>query len=260
MGKLLLIMAVFVLLSTAKAQQSDQKIENQIDSGASFVEDQLEKEDQELEEIQNQKRARDKIDYSETKEATAYSDLVTIQKTMLPKSKRFRGMLGLTFLPNDVFFTTLGIDGRLGYDFTETWGVEAEGLFLTSIKGEDLKGLEDTQKIRIENMSSLKNYLGVNMVFTPFYGKTAMFNNKIIPFEIYQTIGIGKVAAGNSSEATAIKLGIGELFSWDKQRAFRLELSFLFYKSKTILNTEQNSNILLLTLGFENFFTKVGDR
>lgn len=255
MKQLGLLVAVLLLFVSAHAQ-----VEEQIDESVQFAEDQLDKEDQELEQIQNLQKAREKVDYSNVKETTPYSDMVTIQKTMLPKSQRFRVMGGISFLPNDVFFTTFGLDARLGYDFSESFGTEVGALFLTSKASEDLKEVESQQRVAINNLSSLKSFWGASVVFTPFYGKTALNNSRIIPFEIYQSIGIGKVDAGNSSQATAIKVGVGELFSWDNQRAMRLELSFLFYKSKTIANTDQNSNVMLLTIGFENFLTKVGGR
>ena len=254
MRQLCLLLAALLAFSTEASAQ----VEDQIDD-AQFIESTLEKEDQELEEIQSQQRARDKVDYSGAKEATPYSDLVTIQKTMLPKSKRFRGMLGLSFLPNDVFYTTFGLDARFGYDLTETWGMEGEALFLSSMKGEDKKGLEETQGVRIDSLSTLRSFYGFSVLYTPFYGKTA-FGSKIVPFEIYTILGLGQVSAGNSDQSAAIKVGVGELFSWDRTSALRLELSFLFYKSKTILNTEQNSNVLLLTIGYDRFFTKAGGR
>ena len=249
---------IVCVLALSLASTSWAQVEDQVDS----IESELQKEDRPVPSSRPLRKAgqQQKIDYSQVKEATPYNDLAIIQKSFMPKTKRLQINGGLVMVPNDLFFDTFGADLKLGYHFNETWGIEAEGTFLTSSKSRVTKDMLSKQGISVKNQVTAKNFMGANVYYSSIYGKTALWDRKIIPFEIYFTGGMGLVDTTATKGATAIKAGIGELFTIDKNRAARLELSMIFYSEKDLAGNTQNVNSMFLTFSFEQFLTRVGDR
>lgn len=234
------------------------QVEDQVDS----IESELQREETPITPSRPLKKTgpTQKIDYSQVKEAMPYSDLAIIQKSYMPKTERFQVNGGLVMVPNDLFFDTFGADLKLGYHLNETWGVEAEGTFLTSSKARVTKDMQSKQGINVKNQVTAKNFIGANIYYNSIYGKTALWDRKIIPFEIYFTGGLGMVDTTTTKGSMGIKAGIGELFTIDKNRAARLELSMIFYSAKDLAGNTQNVNSMFLTFSFEQFLTKVGER
>ncbi len=192
-------------------------------------------------------------------EAKSKSNIVVIQKNYMPKSGRFNLSGGLTLFPSDVFFKTFGAQVRAGYHLSETWGVELTGILLTSSKSTELEDLESKQSVTASSLATLKNYFGANIYFSNSYGKYALSDRKIFPFEIYQTVGIGSVLTDKSS-SPAFSLGIGQLLSLSRNDAVRLDLSLLFYQTETLTSQKQQASSLLVTFSYDALFPSVGKR
>ncbi len=193
------------------------------------------------------------------KEAKAKSNIVVIQKNYMPKSGRFSASGGLTLFPSDVFFKTFGAQLKLGYHLSETWGAELTGILLTSSKSTELQDLEAKQSVTASSLATLKNYFGANIYFSNSYGKYALSDRKIFPFEIYQTLGIGSVLTDKSA-SPAISLGVGQLLSLSRNDAIRLDLSLLFYQTETLTSQKQQASSLLVTFSYDALFPSVGKR
>lgn len=257
-------------MGPAKAQDSEGKdlVQDQVQS-IEQVEGQLGQEEQAQDDAKeaairspNQPAPKppQQLEYKEISPGQVRETMAVVQLTLMPKSERFYWNASGTFLLNDVLYKTIGADARLGYFFNETWGTELQGLWMTSQKGEELKDLEDKQRVSGENSVWLKNFMGVSVIFNSIYGKMALWNRKIYPFEIYQTMGYGKVGTGNAGQSDAIKLGIGQVFAFDKNSALRVDLTMLSYQAKNTLGNTQAVNSLLLTVGFEKFFNRASVR
>ncbi|MEN0059566.1 MAG: outer membrane beta-barrel domain-containing protein [Bdellovibrio sp.] len=197
---------------------------------------------------------KQRAEYTGVQTESFYSDLAIIQKNYMPKTERLQVSLGGTLLPSDVFYRTLGASGKVSYHFTEAWGLEAFGYFFTSSEREEVKKLESEQNLSVKSLVSLSSFYGLNLYFNSIYGKTALLNNKIIPFELYQTIGVGKVRTTDSEEATSFQVGIGDIFSLTRSSALRVDLTWAFYNTRNYLGQEQASNSLFLTLSYGHFF------
>jgi outer membrane beta-barrel protein len=204
--------------------------------------------------------ARPVVDYGELKNTAASEDVAVVQRNYMPKTGRFHLTGGLTVIPTDVFYTSYGLNARASYHFTETWGAELSAYMLSSTAGTDLKNLEDKQSFTVENLVTLNSYMSAGLYFSTIYGKIAWLNNRIIPFEIYQTAGIGTVATAESSNNPAFHAGIGDLFSIGRSTSFRIDLTWIFYQTENILNEKQNANNLLLTFAWGQFVPKVDYR
>jgi outer membrane beta-barrel protein len=193
------------------------------------------------------------INYQEVAESKEAVDTIIIQKNYMPKTERFQVFGALTFAPNDVFYKTLGLQARLAYHLSERWGVEIIGITLSSSKSKELSDLEG-QGVGAQALVSPRSYLGVDAYFNSVYGKAALYNRKIIPFEIYQTLGVGKMNTASYPNADAFHIGLGQLFSMSRSEALRVDLSVMVYQSKTINGDNQVSNTILLSVGYGRFF------
>jgi outer membrane beta-barrel protein len=190
------------------------------------------------------------VDYSQFKTEKSFHDTVIIQKNYMPKTKRVQVFGGLTYAANDVFSKTLGGQFRAGYHVNETWGVEATVFYLTSQDSPEKKDLADVQLIGVQDLITPKSFLGVNAYFSSIYGKMALEDRKIIPFEVYQTVGVGQLNTTPSSNATAFFFGFGNLFSISKNSAIRADLSWFFYNGKTTTGGNMSANTIFVTIGY----------
>ena len=197
-----------------------------------------------------------KVDYKETQIIGAYQDFAVVQKKYMPKQERFQLSVGATLLPTDVYFRTYGLNSKLTYHFTESWGAELVGYLMTSTSRGEVDDLAQKQQVIVKNLISVKRLYGANLYYSSIYGKTSIFNSKIIPFEIYQTVGLSKVINQNDEEAVAVQAGLGELFSISRSSGIRADLSWAFYQSKTILGDTQNTNSIFVSINYSFFFAE----
>ncbi len=197
-----------------------------------------------------------KVDYKESQIVGDYQDFAVIQKKYMPKAERFQLSVGATLLPTDVYFRTYGLNSKLTYHFNEAWGIELAGYLMTSTSRGEVDDLAQNQQVVVKSLISVKSLYGANLYYSSIYGKTSIFNSKIIPFEIYETAGLSKVINQNGEEATAFQLGFGELFSTSRSSGIRADLSWAFYQTKTILGDTQNTNSIFVSINYSFFFVE----
>lgn len=206
------------------------------------------------------KKTPSKIDFSQMKSTRNFRDTVIIQKTYMPKTGRFQIFGGLSLSMNDVFYRTYGGQVRAGYHFTETWGLELNSFFLTSSDSQEKTDLAGKQNLSVQNLSTPKNFYGANLYYSSIYGKMALEDRRIIPFEFYQTLGAGQMTTNPTATSTAFYFGLGNLFSISKNSVLRADLSWYFYTSKTITGSNQSSNTIFLTFGYGRMVPEVARR
>lgn len=200
------------------------------------------------------------IDFKESKPEKLFSDTVVIQKNYMPKTKRFQFYGAITYSPNDIFFDTYGINARGDYFFSEAFGIELEAFFLKTNPAKVVKTLESNQSVSTDNLVTPSSFMGVSAYFSSIYGKTAVFDRNIVPFEIYETIGIGKMNTTSSVSSDALKLSVGQLFSLNRNSSVRIDLGIYFYQSKTVQGEMANTNSMFLNVGYQGLFPAVGRR
>lgn len=191
-----------------------------------------------------------------------FDDIATIQKRFLPKTKRFEGFIGISTTINDAFFSQNGLNGRLGYYFSERWGVEANvGWF----KSSDKAVTTSLQNIAVNTGGQVATdlFYCLDIKWVPIYGKYAYFNKKIIPFDLYFMAGIGKsnVFTRNSSlqivqdSPITFQVGSGQIFSISKSMAFRWEVGWNFMNTNNpVQGGTDLQNNMFLQLGMSFFF------
>ena len=204
-------------------------------------------------------KKQDAVNLEPIKQDVRASQIVVIQKNYMPKTGRFAINGGLTLFPSDVFFKTFGAQLRGSYFFNETWGFELTGIVLTSAKSAELNDLESKQNVTVNNLATLKNYLGGQVYFSSMYGKYAFNDRKIFPFEIYQTLGVGQMQTDKGS-SPAFNLGFGQMISMSRDSALRIDLTFQFYQTENVSGSKSSQNSLLINFSYSSFLPSVGRR
>ena len=129
--------------------------------------------------------------------------------------------------------------------------------------------------VTTEGSVATDSYYGVDIKWTPIYGKYSYFNEKIIPFDLYFSLGFGmtdpRIAASSGGATIAsvdssytVKLGTGQIFAITKWMAFRWDMSLHMIQAKTetrdsvsnalLASDDSLNNNLFLNVGLSFFF------
>ena len=192
-----------------------------------------------------------------------YQDFVAIQRRFLPKSERWDLFGGGGALINDPFFYNLELQGRFGYNFSESWGVELVGLFTSGGEKDvttDLKGLRG---VKTDTLISPTYFYGVSVKYSPFYGKMSFFNHSIVPFDHYFTLGGGLTGTNQDGNPATLNLGTGQIYALSKRLAFRWDVTWLIFNAdaKSSGATQSGTfNNVYLTAGVSLYFPEASYR
>lgn len=189
-----------------------------------------------------------------------FSDISIIQKKYLPKTGRFQLFGGGTVLTNNPFFNTFGGVAKASYFLSETWGLELNYFGLMTSEREATQELRVIQGVKTENLVYPESYVGLDLMVVPVYGKMAWFNEKIVPFDLYFSVGYGSTGTQAGESVGTIHLATGQMFAISKAFAFRWDFSWNFFDAKGVDNTTSSFNNLFLTVGMSWFFPEASYR
>ncbi len=185
-----------------------------------------------------------------------YSDIVVIQKKFFEKTSRWElSVSGLTSL-NNKFFTSLGMKGILGYHLSERWAIEGQAWYLTQLDRDFTKELEDGYQIRTSDIVTPQGYLGLNLVWTPIYGKLSLQEKSVNPFELFFTLGVGMILTDDSQQAPALNMSFGQIHPLSKNTALRWEIGGNLFSAEgkgSLQGSQKNEKTLS-----EIFYVSVG--
>lgn len=200
---------------------------------------------------------------SDLSQLQPFSEISVIQRRFLPKTERFQFFLGLSTVANDPWFWGMGGAGRIGYAFTESLALEANFAFLGSSEKDAVKDLRTNNAVKTDSIISANSYTGLDVVWSPIYGKMSLFGKRIVPFDMYFSVGAGQTGLTNAktSSATSFHFGGGQIFAMSKGIGLRWDLSWNFYNATPNPSSptgpapgESQFNNLLLTIGASFFF------
>lgn len=192
-----------------------------------------------------------------------FSEVSVLQRRFQPKSERFQAAFGLGGIVNDPWFQGLGGSLRLGYHFSESWALEGVGTFLSNSERDSAKDLLANNGVSTNSIVSTKGYYGLDLMWSPIYGKMSLYNNKILPFDMYFTGGLGQstVDGATANQLMTLHIGTGQVFAMTKSWGFRWDISWNSFVAtqKDSAGKESSSrfNNLILTLGGSFFFPEV---
>ena len=189
-------------------------------------------------------------------------DIAVIQKKFLKKTGRWElwgaGALAL----NSQYFNFLGLNAKLSYHFSERWGVELQGMFLSDLEKSITEGLRNDRAISTTDIVTPTSYYGVNLRWSPIYGKMSLREKTINPFELYFTGGLGFTGTDDGQNAFTISAGLGQVYPMGKNTTFRWALALHNYSAKAkgdlknpnIQGQEVTANFLYVSAGVSVYF------
>lgn len=197
-----------------------------------------------------------------------FSDVSVIQKKYLPKTERFQLYAAGGLTTNSPWFLNLGAKVNFGYNFSESFGVELSGMFLSNSERDAAKEIRTNINLQPDKFVVTKYNVGLDMVWSPIYGKITNLDNEIIPFDMYFALGAGTSSTtAQEKNVPTFHLGTGQIFAISKSMAFRWDYSWNFFQATPVADaasttapTKSTYNDLIFTAGVSFFFPEVSDR
>ncbi len=192
-----------------------------------------------------------------------FQNFVAIQRKYLPRSQRFELHASLGAMVNDPFFNNFAGQGRVGYNFTEAWGIEALGVYATGAERDVTRDLRNRRGVNTNDLLTPNYVYGGLVRWSPFYGKMALLNRSVIPFDHYFTLGGGVTGTNQNTTPFTYMVGTGQAYALSHNMAVRWDLLWLIY------NTESRSggpsqfgryNNIFLTVGLSFHLPEAGYR
>jgi len=135
-----------------------------------------EKKTEELNQVQEQIR-KEKIErLTDLNTLSPFREVSIIQKKFLPKTERFQLYLAGGMTTNSPWFLNLGAKVNISYFFTETFGIELGGMFLSNSEREVSKEIRENNRLQPEKFVNTKSHYGADLVWAPIYGKVSFVN------------------------------------------------------------------------------------
>src|SRR5690606_15466238 len=105
-------------------------------------------------------------------------------------------------------------------------------------------------------------YYGAAYKWVPIYGKMALVNKQIVPFETYFLIGGGITGTNQDTSPATLHLGTGQLYAIYQWLAFRWDFSWFTYQTSSNVRSGSGGtyNNLHISAGFSFYFPGAGYR
>jgi outer membrane beta-barrel protein len=90
-----------------------------------------------------------------------------------------------------------------------------------------------------------------------------LFNKRIVPYDVYFTLGAGSTALELSleSQASTFHVGAGQIFAFSRNAAFRWDIrANIFSAQAKEGSAKATSQNVIMTLGFSYFLPEVSRR
>lgn len=211
-------------------------------------------------EEQKEQKPRNRIEQFKIKELSSlkflapFEDIAIIQKKYLSKTQRFEISPGLGVILNDAFFVNQILSAKVAYHINETYGIELNYANLSQSSKSVTEDLDDLG-VTTSSIVTPKSFLGLDLKWTPFYGKMSFLDASIVPYETYFTLGGGSTTTNQTEKPLTIHAGLGQHFALSKALAIRWDTSFYWYNAKTSTSSAESlyTNIHF-TIGASYFF------
>lgn len=193
----------------------------------------------------------------------AFEDVAVIQKRFLPRTQRFEFFIGPTMVLNDAFFLNFGGNGRFAYHFSERYGVEAVGTYLSTNERQVTTDLREKRAVRTRSFVTPQTYMGLDFKWSPVYGKMTWMNRRITPFDQYFSLGLGMTGTNQNTTEPTLHIGTGQIFAQTKGIAWRWDFSWHAFQATSTVEPKASASLyhnLLLTFGASFYFPEASYR
>lgn len=138
-------------------------------------------------------------DYYNFKWLSTDKNIFVLQQKFFEKKRTYFFNAGLGKNSTSDFQSSSIIHLSSGFFFSETWGIEG---FINSYSNENNDTFEKVSAngLTIPNIRRFTSVKGVNLLYSPFYGKINTFN-KILYMEFILGLGLNSISAENNISA-----------------------------------------------------------
>ncbi len=205
-------------------------------------------------------------DYYNFKWLSTDQNIFVLQQKFFEKKRTFFFNAGLGKNSTSDFQSSSALHLSSGFFFSESWGIEG---FINSYSNENNDTFKkvSTDGLSIPNIRRLTSVAGVNLLYSPFYGKLNTFN-KILYMELIFGVGMSNISAENnitsfenfdprniyeSETLTGFQYKVQLRVNITKKWIFNTEY-YNYYYSAANRSTEsaslQSTNDIILSVGF----------
>ncbi len=181
-----------------------------------------------------------------------FSDIAVIQKRFLPLTKRYEGYIAPSMIMNDAFFMSFGANARLAYYLSERWGAEGVFTYLMTSQRQVTTDLREKRNVDTKSFVTPTMYYGLDLKWTPIYGKMTWRNKKITPFDLYFSLGFGMTGTNQGTSEPTLHLGTGQLFAISKSSAWRWDFSWNAFTAESSVDRSLGRSL------YHNLFLNIG--
>lgn len=169
-------------------------------------------------------------------DVAAADKVKAVQRKHFLKKQRFELTPTFAISLNDAFYTKVG-GGLTGtYHLTDSLGLAAHYTHFGIVQTDNVRIAK--RELRSLLLSSKLNWnAGMDLVWTPIYGKLAWFNS-IVHYDFFLLTGLGVAHSQTSGPPVndglhpAVDLGIGQRFAFSDWMAFDFWVKGLFYADR----------------------------
>lgn len=187
-------------------------------------------------------------------ELAPFSEISVLQLKYLPKTSRFQFFGGLGSMMNDPWYNNFGLNLKFAFHFTEVWGLELTYMPFSSTEKDTTKKLFESHGVAARSFVTVKSYTGVDIIWSPIYGKMASATDKIVPFDMYFAVGGGQAKIDNGTGGSSFHASTGQIFAINKSTAFRWDFGWHMFNATPVDRASQTFSSLVLSAGFSFFF------
>jgi len=205
----------------------------------------------------------EKKNISDLRTLETFDELAIIHPRFQPKSQRFQVNFGGATVLNDPWFNQFGASLRAAYHFTELLGIEIAADMYSGAQSAAAKDLFSELNVAASSFVRPKSYTGVHLYLSPIYGKMSLFNKRIVPYDVFFTLGAGSTQLEQSrqQQAETFHIGAGQIFAFTRNASFRWDVRANVFSAQSnsslVKTTTQN---IIMNLGFSYFFPEVSRR
>lgn len=255
---------IFILaIGSAQAQDLDLTPDQPVEAEVETLYDRLDEQSENQYQTSTQEEKQSSVDKSVKVESLsdlarlqAFEDIAVIQKRFLPKTHRFEiSGLGFTNI-NNPFFNNSGLGVKGAYHFTEKWALEGVGNWFGVAARQVSNDLRDKAGITVDNVVTVRSYLGAAVKWSPIYGKISLLNKSIVPFDLSFSLGGGVTKTDQADGEPTLHIGTSQNFAISKSWSFRWDMMWNFYEATAVNNGVKGKiaqNDLFIGLGVSLF-------
>jgi outer membrane beta-barrel protein len=193
-----------------------------------------------------------------------FGDVAVIHPRFQPKGKRFQFHLSGGAILNDPWFNHYGMSLKSAYHFSELLAAELAFDLFTGSPANATHQLASGLNVLASSFIRPKNYTGLHLYLSPIYGKMSLFNKRIVPYDVYFTLGLGQTGleGARQNQVMTTHLGAGQIFAFSRNAAFRWDIRMNMFEAQGRASSgpKLSTQNVIMTVGFSYFFPEVSRR